>query len=131
GTGTEEEKERIFAAQQKIILQFAEKNSGIFLGRCADYILRNHANLFSIYIFAPREARRDFCIKQLGIPAADADRIMDDADEARLSYSMNYASVYSQNLENKNISIDSSLFGSIDETAEVLVSMIRRKFSLA
>ncbi|MCL1817803.1 MAG: cytidylate kinase family protein, partial [Spirochaetaceae bacterium] len=129
GTGTDEEKEMIFAAQQKIILQFAEKNSGIFLGRCADYILRNHANLFSIYIYAPREARRDFCIKHLGIPAGDADRIMDDADGARLSYSMNYARVYSQNLENKNISIDSSLFGSIDETAEVLVSMIRRKFS--
>jgi acetyl/propionyl-CoA carboxylase alpha subunit/cytidylate kinase len=131
GTGTEEEKEKIFAAQQKIILQFAGKNSGIILGRCADYILRNHANLFSIYIYAPREVRRDYCIKHLHIPAQDADRIMDEADEARLSYSMNYAKVYSQNVENKNISIDSSLFGSVDETAEVLVSMIRRKFNLA
>jgi biotin carboxylase/cytidylate kinase len=131
GTGSEEEKEKIFAAQQKIILQFAEKNSGIFVGRCADYILRNHANLFSIYIYAPRDARRDYCIRQLHIPREDADRIMDEADEARLSYSMNYAKVYSQNVENKNISIDSSLFGSIDETAEVLVSMIRRKFNLA
>jgi hypothetical protein len=56
---------------------------------------------------------------------------MDEADGARLSYSMNYAKVYSQNVENKNISIDSSLFGSIDATAEVLVSMIRRKFNLA
>ena len=131
GTGTQEEKERIFEAQQKIILQFAEKNSGIFLGRCADYILRNHANLFSIYIYAPREARRDFCVKHLHIPQSDVDRIMDEADEARLSYSMNYAKVYSQTLENKNILIDSSLFGHVDETAEVLVSMIRRKFNLA
>jgi acetyl/propionyl-CoA carboxylase alpha subunit/cytidylate kinase len=131
GTGTEEEKEKIFAAQQKIILQFAEKNSGIFVGRCADYILRNHANLFSIYIYAPREARRDYCITHLGIPPQDADRIMDEADGARLSYSMNYAKVYSQNVVNKNISIDSSLFGSATATAEVLVSMIRRKFNLA
>jgi len=131
GTETEEEREKIFAAQQKIILQLAEKNSGIFLGRSADYILRNHANLFTIYIYAPREARRDFCIKHLGIPAQDADRIMDEADEARFSYSMNYAKVYSQNVENKNISIDSSLFASVDETAEVLVSIIRRKFNLA
>jgi biotin carboxylase/cytidylate kinase len=131
GTGTEEEKEKIFAAQQKIILQLAEKNSGIFVGRCADYILRNHANLFSIYIYAPREARREYCVRNLRIPPQDADRIMDEADEARLSYSMNYAKVYSQNVENKNISIDSSFFGSIDETAEVLVSMIRRKFNLA
>jgi acetyl/propionyl-CoA carboxylase alpha subunit/cytidylate kinase len=131
GTGTEEEKETIFAAQQKIILQFAEKNSGIFVGRCADYILRNHANLFSIYLYAPREVRREYCVGHLGIPPQDADRIMDEADGARLSYSMNYAKVYSQNVENKNISIDSSLFGSVDETAEVLVSMIRRKFNLA
>jgi biotin carboxylase/cytidylate kinase len=131
GTGTDEEKEKIFEAQQKIILQFAEKNSGIFVGRCADYILRNHDNLFSIYIYAPRETRREFCIKNLHIPAQDADRIMDEADEARVSYSLNYAKVYSQNVENKNIAIDSSLFESVDETAEVLVSMIRRKFNLA
>ncbi|MDR0760199.1 MAG: cytidylate kinase family protein [Treponema sp.] len=130
-TGAGEERERILEAQEKIILELAGKNSGIFVGRHADYILRNHANLFSIYIYAPRDVRRENCIKYLHMKPEDADKALDDEDEARQSYTMIYAEAYSQNLENKNISIDSSLFGSVEETAEVLVSMIRRKFNLA
>jgi acetyl/propionyl-CoA carboxylase alpha subunit/cytidylate kinase len=131
GTGTEEERERILEAQQKIILELAEKNSGIFVGRHADYILRNHANLFSIYIYAPRDVRRENCIKYLHMKPEDADRVLDDEEESRQSYNMIYAEAYSQNLENKNISIDSSLFGGVEETADALASMIRRKFNLA
>jgi acetyl/propionyl-CoA carboxylase alpha subunit/cytidylate kinase len=131
GTGTDEERERILEAQEKIILELAEKNSGIFVGRHADYILRNHANLFSIYIYAPKEVRRENCIKHLHMKPEDADRVLNDEEGTRQSYNMIYAEAYSQNLENKNISIDSSLFGTVDETAEMLVSMIRRKFNLA
>jgi biotin carboxylase/cytidylate kinase len=131
GNGTDEEKEAILEAQKKIILELAEKNSGIFVGRHADYILRNHVNLFRIYIYAPRDARRENCIKYLYMKPEDADKVLDDEDETRQSYNRIYAEAYSQNLENKNISIDSSLFGSVEETAEVLVSMIRRKFNLA
>ncbi|MDR0623824.1 MAG: cytidylate kinase family protein [Treponema sp.] len=131
GTGTGGERERILEAQKKIILELAEKNSGIFVGRHADYILRNHANLFSIYIYAPRDVRRENCVKYLHMKPEDADKVLDNEDEGRQSYNMIYAEAYSQNLENKNISIDSSLFGTVEETAEVLVSMIRRKFNLA
>jgi acetyl/propionyl-CoA carboxylase alpha subunit/cytidylate kinase len=130
-TRSNDDEERFLETQSKIIVELAERNSGIFVGRRADYVLRNHANLFSIYIYAPRDIRRENCIKHLHIPVEDVDRILDEADEVHESYSMAYAEAYTQNLENKDISIDSSLFGSVEETAEVLVSLIRRKFNLA
>ncbi|GHV63796.1 hypothetical protein AGMMS49587_14840 [Spirochaetia bacterium] len=131
GLATEDEKEKIFAAQEKVILHLAEKKSGIFVGRRADYILRNHANHFSIYIYASREARKENCIRYLHMSAEEAERAVDELEEMRRSYSINYANAYSVNLENKDISVDSSLFGGVDETAEALAALIRRKFNLA
>ena len=54
-----------------------------------------------------------------------------DVDEARESYSLHYAKRYSEDVTCKDIQIDSSLYGGVDETAEVLVAMVKRKFNLA
>lgn len=131
GTMSEEEQDKIFAAQSKIITDLAEEESCIFVGRCSDYILRNKANHFSIFIYAPYEVRKQNCIKELHLDEATAEEMIKEVDEARKSYSMHYAKSYSEDVMNKDILIDSSLYGGVDETAEVLVAMIRRKFNLA
>jgi len=125
GTNAEEVQERIFEAQKKVIAELAEKGSCIFVGRCSDYILRNHNNHFSIFIYAPYEVRRDNCIKILHMNPADVDQMIADVDEACRSYSMHYAKTYSENVLHKDILIDSSTFGGVDETAKVLVDMVR------
>ena len=53
GTDSIDQQDKIFEAQKKIIRDFAEKDSAIFVGRCADYILRDYPNVLNIYIYAP------------------------------------------------------------------------------
>ncbi len=131
GRSSEEEQEKIFEAQEKIICDLADQGSCVIVGRCSDYILRNHTNHFSIFIYAPYEVRRENCIKTLHISPEEVDKMIEEVDEARKSYSMHYAKEYSEDVKNKDILIDSSLFGDIDETAEIIVEMIRKKFKLA
>lgn len=131
GTSSEEEQDRIFEVQKKIITELAQKESCIFVGRCSDYILRNNDNHFSIFIYAPYDVRKDNCVKYLNMKPDEAERMIKDVDEARESYSLNYAKSYSENVNYKDILIDSSLFDGVDETAQVLVTMIRKKFNLA
>lgn len=131
GTSSEEGQEKIFETQSKIIKDLSEKGSCIFVGRCSDYILRNHSNHFSIFIYAPYEVRRENCIKILHMKPEDVDQMIADVDEARQSYSMHYAKTYSENVILKDILIDSSSFGGVDETAKILVGMVRKKFKLA
>ncbi|MBU9728007.1 ATP-binding protein [Diplocloster modestus] len=131
GIHSEEEQDRIFEVQKQLIEELADKESCIFIGRCSDYILRNHTNHFSIYIYAPYEARRENCVKILKMTSEEAEKMIRDVDEARESYTLHYAKTYSENILYKDILIDSSLYGSVDETAEILVAMIRRKFHLA
>lgn len=131
GISSKEMQEQIFEAQSKIIEDLAQKGSCIFVGRCSDYILRNHNNHFSIFIYAPYEVRKENCINVLGMKLEDVDQMIADVDEARHSYSMHYAKTYSDNVSLKDILIDSSSFGGVDGTAEVLVDMVRKKFKLA
>ena len=48
---------QMYREQAKIILQIAQKGSAVFLGRCADYILRNQPNTYSFFIYANDDFR--------------------------------------------------------------------------
>ena len=50
---------RMYIEQAKVILGVAEKESAIFLGRCADYILRNRKDVFSFFIYADDDFRAE------------------------------------------------------------------------
>ena len=49
---------RMYIEQAKVILEVAkEDGSAVFLGRCADYILKDHPNTYSFFIYADDEFR--------------------------------------------------------------------------
>ena len=48
---------RMYIEQAKIILEVAKKGSAVFLGRCADYILKDFPNCYSFFIYADDEFR--------------------------------------------------------------------------
>ena len=41
--------------QTKVLKELSERESYVVVGRCADYILRNHANAISVYLYASKE----------------------------------------------------------------------------
>lgn len=131
GKNDEDEQNKIFQAQSKIITKLAEKGSCIIVGRCSDYILRNQTNHFSIYIYSSYEERINNCINSLNMSKAEAEEMINSVDEARKSYKLHYAKTYSEGIENKDMLIDSSSYKNIDETAKVLVDMIKVKFNLS
>lgn len=48
---------RMYIEQAKTILKIAETESAVFLGRCADYILKDNPNAFSFFIYADETYR--------------------------------------------------------------------------
>lgn len=49
---------RVFEEQSKLILSLAKKGSGIFLGRCANYILAELPHTYSFFLYADDEYRK-------------------------------------------------------------------------
>ena len=42
--------DKLFILQSEVIKEFAKEGSCVFIGRCADYVLRDEANLFRIFV---------------------------------------------------------------------------------
>ena len=129
GKGTTEMQDQIFLTQEKIIKNFIEKESCIVVGRCADFILSEEPNSVHIYIYAPYEARIKNCIEKLNLDEDEAKRMIQEVDEARDSYHLNYAGYKPDNKLFKHILVDSS-FLDVEGTADYLVSAIKSKFQL-
>lgn len=76
----------IFELQKKIILQLAETQSCIIVGKCADVILAGRQNVVNLYIEAPRSFCRDRIMKRQGVDAEEADRLISSTDRYRADY---------------------------------------------
>ncbi|OPX45236.1 cytidylate kinase [Ruminiclostridium hungatei] len=129
GMGTTAIQDSIFAAQRKIIVNLAEKESCIIVGRCADHILRDCKNIINVFIYAPYEARLVNCVERLDMRPDEAKRMIASVDKARESYHRHYCGYSMSDKDYKHVMLDSSLLG-VDGTCDVLADVIKKKFNL-
>lgn len=54
---------QMYIQQARIIRELAEVESAVFVGRCADYILRDVPNCYSFFIYADDDYRREVVAK--------------------------------------------------------------------
>jgi len=129
GIGTTTIQDSIFQTQKKIIQDLVEKESCIIVGRCADYILKDHKNILNIFIYAPYEARFQNCVERLNMQPDEAKRMIASVDKARESYHKHYCGYSMSDKDYKHVMLDSSLFG-VDGTTEILADIIKKRFQL-
>lgn len=130
GDSSKDNQDKIFDVERQIILNLADKESCIIVGRCADFILKDYKDCINIFIYAPKEARFDNCVNILNMKPAEARRMITEVDKARDNYYRNYAGYALEDIEHKHIMIDSSLFG-VHVTAQVLAKMIKKRFEIS
>ncbi len=78
--------ERVYLAEQKVILQFAERGPGIFLGHCAAEALREKEGLLRVFIRGESADKKARVIRDYGIREADAASVMRRFDRKRANY---------------------------------------------
>lgn len=119
----------LFKIQSDVIRHLAAEKSCVFVGRCADYILRDHPRCVNLFISSSPEDRIAR-IRQLDhISETEAEEKMVKADKRRSEY-YNY---YSYNTwgaaATYHLCIDSSVLG-IEETVKFLEAFIVKKLEL-
>lgn len=129
GNGTTELQDKIFSVQKCVLQDFADQGPCILVGRCGDYIMRNHKNLLRTYIYSPLDARVQNCVDYFGMTEEKGRKMCLDVDKARRAYHRHYAGSDPINTENMDLTINSAMFG-IDGTADIFVEIIRKKFGL-
>ena len=119
----------LFRLQSEAIKKVAARESCIFIGRCADYVLRDHPRAMSVFVAARPADRVARLMDYEHIGEQEARRRIEAGDRDRASYYNFYAAGTWGAAATYDLCIDSSALG-IEATAEFILSYVRRRFSL-
>ncbi|MBQ3063568.1 MAG: cytidylate kinase-like family protein [Clostridia bacterium] len=117
--------DQLFITQTDIIKKAAEEENCIFVGRCADYVLRNYPHRISIFVHADKEWRVQRIAEELNIDRAEALALITKTDKRRINYYNFYTGKKWGKCENYHIAIDSSMLG-IEGAAQMIADVARR-----
>ena len=81
----------LFQVESECIVRIAEWSSGVFLGRCGRYILRNHPCLFNILVHADLANRIHRVQELFCLEAGDAKKLIAKNDRDRDAYMSTFA----------------------------------------
>lgn len=115
---------RMFVEQAKVILKVAEEDgSAVFLGRCADYILRDKPNAYSFFIYADEEFRAERAKHEY------ADHTLADLDAEDKHREQYYAYYTGRNWgdpQNYDLMINTSKI-TLEAAADIIIAYIERR----
>ncbi len=118
--------DKLFILQSEVIKEYANKGSCVIIGRCADYVLRDKANVLRLFIYGDldhREARimeRHPEVKQSQIVY-----VINKTDKRRASYYNFYTGNKWGRYDNYDMAINSSTLG-IDGTAQLVYACAKK-----
>lgn len=120
----------LFKIQSDVIRKLADAESCIFIGRCADYILRDHPRCVNVFISADMEDRIHR-IREINkdLSYEDAEIYLEKADKKRSSYYNYYSNKTWGAAATYHLCINSSIFG-IDGTTAFVKEFIDKKLAL-
>ena len=122
--------EGLYKFQSDAIRKAADEGNCVFVGRTADYVLRDYKNVINIFITANIDDRIKAVCKRKDIDRASARKFIESQEEQRASYYDYYTGKKWGHSESYDLCINSSHLG-IEETEKFIAEFIRKKFGLS
>jgi cytidylate kinase len=122
--------ESLFQFQSDAIRKAADEGSCVFVGRCADYVLRDKQNVVNIFITADIAERVKAVMARDDCNEETARKILNNKESARASYYNYYTGKKWGSAESYDLCVNTSLLG-LDATVDLLKEYIRQRFNTA
>ena len=116
--------EQIYQAQKKAIEEAAKRGSCIFVGRCADYILKSRPDVLRVFIYADRDIRKRRAIEEYGEIEEYIDEFMYQTDKRRRIHYENYTNQKWGSRENYDLMLNSGDLG-LDKCVDLLCEAVK------
>ena len=123
GVGSCMDDDRLFELQSEVMRRLVERESCIIIGRCAEYVLRDHSRLHSFFITADMPDRVARIMKHDGVAESKAKDIAEKGDKKRRAYHDYYANSGWGVAESYDLCLNSSRLG-VDGCVEVILNYI-------
>lgn len=120
--------QKVSLAQFQTIRHLADTESCVIVGRCADYVLKDYPNVVNIFIHAPIEERIRRAVTYYHLEEKKAKDIIVKMDRKRAGYYSYFTDRKWGHAGNYDLCINSDI--GIEETVDVIVELVGKKFSL-
>lgn len=112
----------LYAAQQKIILEIAQKEPCVIVGRCADYILRDREDCLNVFIHGEQAEKIERVMRLYEKSKEGAIKMMKDMDKKR-SINYNYYTDREWGMvKNYAVTLNSSILG-YDKCVDAIIEL--------
>lgn len=118
--------DNLFKVQADLIKDLAEKDDCVFVGRCADYILRKSENLTKVFCYASSASRIKTLIERDGMSEKEASSAITKADKRRSNYYNFYTNQTWGDMENYDLALNTGTL-SQDDAAELILKYLEMK----
>lgn len=117
--------EGLFKFQSDAIRKAASEGSCVFVGRCADYVLRDYDNVVNVFVTANMEDRiRQLCERKK-CDSETARKIIENGESERASYYNYYTGKKWGDSSSYDLCVNSSVLG-LTATAEYIAEFVRK-----
>ena len=121
--------ENLFKFQSDAICHAADLGSCVFVGRCADYVLRERPDIVSIFISASKRFRIGQIMAKQHIDAQAANKFIKQRESQRAAFYNYYTGKKWGAAESYDLCIDASVLG-LTATEMFIAEFIRKRFEL-
>ena len=120
--------DRAFLVQSEVIQDIARSSNGVIVGRCADYVLRDHPSLLRVFLYADKKDRLERIVKDYGQDPKTAESVLAKIDKGRANYHKFYTGANWRSLDNYDLCINTSATG-IQGAVMAIKAAAEEKFS--
>ncbi|MCM1109564.1 MAG: cytidylate kinase-like family protein [Clostridium sp.] len=121
--------ESLFKIQSDVIRKAADEQSCVFVGRCADYILRDNPRCVNVFISANLSDRIKRVSQLAEISENEAEKRIAEGDKRRAAYYNYYSAGEWGKASTYHLCINSSVLG-VEQTTEYIREFVTRKLML-
>ena len=121
--------EGLFKFQSDAIRKAASEGSCVFLGRCADYVLRDFPNVVNVFVTASIDFRIRQVMDKQNVSKEEAQRIIEEGESERAAYYDYYTGKKWGHATSYDLCVDSSILGLV-ETEKFIAEFVRAKLNV-
>ena len=116
--------DRIFIAEEKVIKDLARKESCVIVGRCADYILKDNKDTIKVFLYSSSQDKVKRAVKYYNLEEDKALKEINKINSERAKHYKYYTNRDWYDFANYDIALNVDYLG-VEKTAELLEQVIR------
>ena len=119
--------DKVFLIQSNLIRSLAAKESAVFVGRCADYVLDGREDTTNLFVYAPLKTRVERAVAEYGLAREKSESAILRIDKRRANYYNYYANRKWGKIDNYDLAVDSSKL-SVEDTVSLLQRYVEMRY---